>query len=199
MKLLSLGLLVLYFVVMFPLLPRVERLGEYASYYFESGFILQTGWMFWRRLSFKIPGWRWSVLDLAIGMIAGLLIYRFAAPLGLPIPFDLSSRETLVLLLLVGPLIEEFIFRMALWELLAEFVRKPLALLLLTSAIFSFAHFFAWFSVPEAFRGFVLYQTIYTLALGIYCGFRKQKSGSMAAPVMVHMAFNLGFWLGSMG
>lgn len=196
MKVLSAALLVLYFVVMFPLLHQLDKLGDYASYLFELGFIVVTGILFRRRLGFRIPGWESSAPDLALGLLGGFFAYRLAAPLGLPIPFDLSSGETTLLLLLIGPLIEEFVFRMALWELFFEFVHGRTSILILTSAVFSFAHFFAWFSVPVQLHGFVIYQTLYTFGLGLYCGWRKQRTGSMVAPVLVHMAFNLGFLFG---
>ena len=196
MKVLSVALLALYFVVMFPLLHRLDRLGNYASYFFELAFIVITGFLVRRRLGFRIPGWESTAPDLGLGLLGGFIAYKLAAPLGLPIPFDLSSGETILLLLLIGPLIEELVFRMALWELFSEFIHGRAAILIWTSAVFSFAHFFAWFSVPAELHGFVIYQTFYTFGLGLYCGWRKQRTGSMVAPVLVHMAFNLGFLFG---
>lgn len=129
-------------------------------------------------------------------LASGFLVYRLAKPVGIPIPFDLRDGHTLLLLLGVAPVLEELIFRMALWESFSAFSRKVRFALIGTTLLFAGGHFAAYPFVPEAYRGFVIYQTLYVLVLGAVAGLRRSKTGAVAPAIGVHFAFNFGFFLG---
>jgi hypothetical protein len=196
-RLASAGLLLLYFVVMFPLIHRLDQLGEYASYVFEAVFVLVTAFIFRNRIGFALPLRRRIAPDAILVGVAGFVVFKLAHPLSLTIPFDLHSSETILFLLIIGPVLEECVFRLAQWELWKELLSNETAALWLTTVAFSFAHLFAWWSVPEEFRSFVIYQAVYTLGLGFYCGLRRKESGSVSVPVLLHASFNAGFFIAS--
>src|SRR6185312_3458442 len=103
-------------------------------------------------LSLRVPRAITLAIEILGALLAGFVVYKSALRIGLTIPFDLSSKELLCLLLVIGPVIEELVFRGALWELFSCFTRSGCGLVAVTSLVFSFAHFFAWWSVPAFLR-----------------------------------------------
>jgi hypothetical protein len=129
----------------------------------------------------------------------GWIVHRYAQGAELLIPFDFSSTETLVLLLAVGPVLEELLYRGAIWRLF-EFLftgagQRTWMIVIATSLLFSFSHYHAVFSVPEEFQGFIHFQTLYTLGLGLACAFLRWRVGLLGS-ILGHVLFNVGFWLG---
>lgn len=137
------------------------------------------------------------VVDIFIPLGGGYLVYKLAGFAGIGIPFDLSGGETIFLLLILAPFLEEAIFRMALWEPLKALVKSPAVLLCSSALLFSAGHFVALWSVPEPYRVFVLYQSLYVILLGLGCGWRRYKTNSVLNAIGVHISFNLGFFLAS--
>jgi membrane protease YdiL (CAAX protease family) len=177
--------------------PLVWRyVSEYWSYAFEIAFVLLAYFYFRTKISLWSFG-RGDALALLASSCAGAAVYLAASPLGAAIPFDLSSVQTVFLLLAVGPVLEELIFRMALWEAFAAFLKAPAAVLVATTLLFAAGHLAAYWFVPEQFKSFVLYQTFYVLVLGFAAGWRKWKSGAVSSAVFVHFGFNLGFLIAS--
>ena len=129
----------------------------------------------------------------------GWLIHVFARQQGMLIPFDFGSTETILFLLLIGPVLEELIFRGAMWRLMEQWIGQgrfhTLCLILTTSFIFAFSHFHAIFSVPDEYKPFIYYQTAYTFVLAIICARLRLRVGLIGA-IVGHMLFNFGFWLG---
>lgn len=191
----SLALLFTFFIIRYGFEHRLDILGAYSTYTFELLFVALIGWIYRRKLKFSIPSPVETFLDLSVGIGFGFTVYKLSKPLSLVIPFDFKSNETLLFLLLLGPLLEELLFRMAIWEPLSE-IFGGLTVLLVTSVIFSYSHFDAWWSVPEQLRSFVLYQTLYVFFLALYCGWRRMKSGNFIPAVLSHASFNFGFYVG---
>ena len=127
----------------------------------------------------------------------GFLIYRAAAWIHVPIPFDLSSYETIFLLLIFGPLLEEAIFRLALWQSFEALWRNGWFTIVATTFLFAAGHFAAYWFVPAQYHGFVIYQTSYVVLLGVVAGLQRLKFNALAPAISVHMGFNLGFFLAS--
>lgn len=125
-----------------------------------------------------------------MGLCGGACAY--IAKLNFGIPFPLSETFTFIALLVIAPLLEESIFHMALWLGLMK-IRSPKYLLILTSLAFSTSHLIAILYVPEVYKGFVLFQSFYTLVLGIFCGLSIYKYQNLISAVLVHFSFNLGF------
>lgn len=191
------GLAVLYLLIRFILPQTLDALGGYASYYFEIALVgiatLFTGKSFLRLFQTR----EWNFLRTLGAGLAGFAVYRLAVYSDIAIPFDLRAKETIVLLLVVAPLLEELIFRFFLWQPIAWLTNQPILAWFFTSLLFSYAHFHAyWFAPPELYK-FVLYQTLYTLPLGFACGYCLFQYRSLRGAMLVHLGFNLGFFVAS--
>ncbi len=130
-----------------------------------------------------------------LSAIAGFLVFRFAGWFRIVAPFDLRSGLTILFLLVVARLLEELIFRFFLWASVLSFSAKPIWAWVLTTLFFSYSHLHAIWFAPESIHGFIIYQTLYTIALGAACGYFIWKNLSIFNAVLVHFAFNLGFFL----
>ena len=187
-------LLVLYFGVEYFHWFSVEAISTHAIYFFE------VIWVALVCIIFKNVGFagKWT-LNTAGGVVAllplGWTTHFFARQQGMLIPFDFRSSETILFLLLIGPVLEEFVFRGAMWKLIEAWCSKSFVLILLTSLIFSYSHYQAVFSVPEEYKSFIYYQTAYTFILAFICAWLRLSTGLIAA-IVAHLLFNFGFWLG---
>jgi len=172
-------------------------LSPYAAYGFEILFIL-LGFQFLekRKFLFKFET-KYLTTDLLIPTFAGWTVYRLASFSDLSIPFDLRSVETVFLLLILAPVLEEAIFRGVFWTALKNVCKKPSTILIATTLLFALGHLQAILFVPAAYRIFVLYQTMYVILLGLWAGWRRLEGGALSPAVMVHFGFNLGFFLAS--
>lgn len=195
MKFLSLILLVVYIIFRFIYSSFLDQFGPYASYIFEIIFCMSAVFLFRPQLKLKIPLNKTIFWHLLTTLVAGFCVYSLALPLGLSVPFNLREPELIFLLVLFGPILEEFIFRFSFWHGLERLI-SPKSALALTTLIFSYSHFQAYFLVPEDFRHFVLYQTVYTLFLGWWLGSRYKTYSTLGVPIVFHIAFNFGFLVG---
>ncbi|MEZ4872732.1 MAG: CPBP family glutamic-type intramembrane protease [Bdellovibrionales bacterium] len=139
--------------------------------------------------SFKIK------YDLYALVFLGLMVHWFGTSIGIVVPLDLEQPLTVALLLLVAPLLEELVFRFALWECFQNIVKKPVIIIVFTALLFSLSHFKAVFYLPKEFHPFIIYQTIYTLLLGLILGWQKHRRNSLPHAITGHFYFNLGFYL----
>jgi membrane protease YdiL (CAAX protease family) len=198
-KTLALLLLASYFAVRFIYDAEVSQVSTYAPYLFEMVFVGVVAAAFSRDLNLRLELSRETALQAIGALASGAVIFAGASLLKLPIPFDLHSGEVVLFLLLIGPVLEEFVIRLAHWDLAVVLLGNrergrrdiPWAY---TSALFSFAHFTAYFYVPSELRPFVIYQSAYTLLLGTYCGWCRLRSRGLWLPIIVHLCFNLGFF-----
>ena len=168
----------------------------YASYLFELVIVI---WAIVRMSSksefrFKLSP---RITGLTVILIlAGWCAHLGAATIGLVIPFDATSFETRMFLLVVAPILEELLFRQTFWKQF-ELLRLPKASAwIFTSVFFSFAHLNAIRFVPTELFTFIYYQAGYTLLLGLACGWVRQKDDSVVSAILLHAGFNLGFFLG---
>jgi membrane protease YdiL (CAAX protease family) len=190
------GLLLIFFGVRFGLEQELDQLGPYSTYFFELGFVAFATGYYRNRLKLSLPSLSRTIGDSAIGLFGGYFAYKFTRPLSITVPFQLNEAQTLLFLLLIGPLLEEALFRLAIWEPLSDLIKTPKVLIAVTSTVFSLAHFFPWWTLPDKLHSFILYQTGYVFFLGSYCGLRRQQTQSILIPILIHLCFNFGFYLG---
>ena len=185
-----------YLVVRFTLTRFLDSFGAYAGYALELTDVLVAAALAGRAF---LAAWRWprrsSVMAIP-AFLAGGLVFALARVLGFPVPFDLRGRETLFLLLVVAPILEELIFRFFLWRPIAWLARSEGVAWALTSLLFAYSHLHAIWFVPPMWWPFVVYQTAYTLLLGEACGYWVRREGSVLGAVVTHGAFNAGFYAG---
>ncbi len=93
---------------------------------------------------------------------------------------NLPASEILLPLLIVviAPVVEEVLFRGVLFEALSTALPSAMVVVL-TAAIFALIHG----NLP---------QIIATFILGLHCGFVRAATGSISAPILVHLLNNLG-------
>ncbi|MBI3534181.1 MAG: CPBP family intramembrane metalloprotease [Deltaproteobacteria bacterium] len=101
------------------------------------------------------------------------------------------------LLLFVGPVLEEFLFRQAFWSLFRRALRTQKGAWIATALVFAFGHFFAYFFVPPELKSFVIYQTTYAFGLGVWWGYGIYKTGAISYTISLHFLFNFGFFIAS--
>ncbi|OQW46105.1 MAG: hypothetical protein A4S09_16860 [Proteobacteria bacterium SG_bin7] len=191
----ALILLFVYIGLRFIYPASLDQIGPYAPYAFEVIFCINAVYLFRSRLKLKIKFNKTIFWYLLTTTVAGFCVFSLALPLGLFIPFNLKNPELIFLLIVIGPILEEFIFRFAFWHALEKLFSNKLALPL-TTVIFSYSHFQAYFLVPADFKHFVIYQTIYTLFLGWWLGSCYRKYSVLSIPILFHIVFNLGFLVG---
>ena len=98
-----------------------------------------------------------------------------------------SSLTTVILsvamILLIAPLVEEFLFRGCMQNWLRRHIGTPLAVIL-TSLVFAFMHY----SPSQGASNFPLIISLFSFSL--YLGFLYEKTRSLLAPMILHMTFN---------
>lgn len=198
----SIGILGFYVILRFGLSQQIDALGSYASYAIESAFVIAVGFIYRDRIRLGTSIFSETTKSFVPALILGFTIGFGLNPLGLSAPFDFSAAGSISLLVLFGPILEELIFRMALWHPLldlsqiGESKQHKLIPALGTSALFSYAHFHVyWILPPGEIRSFVIYQTIYVLSLAAVCAYRLIQTNSILSPMAVHIGFNLGFFI----
>lgn len=174
-----------------------EWLGGYALYGLEAAFAGFVAWYYRYRLAVRVPGAGETLTDGVLPLAGGFAVARLIGYAGIPVPVDLDSPAVLLLLLLVAPFLEEGVYRLGLWEPLSDLTGgRPGVVLAVTSLIFALAHLVAISGLPPEFRPFILVQALYALILGLAAGAARLRGNNLAAPVLVHFAFNCGFLLG---
>lgn len=192
----SLGLLGLYIIIRFFFTTWLDTRGEYSSYIFESILVAFMAYLHWADFKSQWKVNRKILLIAACAGVAGFIVFKLIRPFGIVLPFDITEGNVWIFLLLVAPILEELIFRFFAWKPVANKNKK--AAWIFTSVLFSYAHLHAfWFVAPDI-RSFVYYQAVYTLGLGLACGYMVFKHNSLAGAILVHGLFNLGFFLGAL-
>jgi len=187
---------IIYLMVRFAFTRQLDELGPYASYILEAVVCAICVLLFGvKKFVGLFPIKRLDLKLTALSLVSGLAVYKAAYALEIPIAFQMQALETIVFLLVVAPILEELIFRFVLWQPIARFTKSPVAALVATALLFSYAHLHAIWFVPPEFHAFVYYQTTYTLFLGLLCGFSLYKSNSLLSSMVLHFSFNLGFYL----
>jgi len=173
----------------------MEGLGLWSYFAVELGFIAVYALIFKSHFSLMGKGLTKAGLAWAIplNLVLGVMIYRGAGMLELTVPFDFSQPELLWLMILMGPITEELIFRFLFWLPFDGIVRSKWFVIAITSVFFSLSHFWAIFDVAEIFKPFVLYQAMYTLLLALHWGERRHASGGLLVPIILHVVLNAGF------
>ncbi len=188
------GVAIVYLVVRFGFTQKLDALHPYASYVFEAVLVtlaLCTGLVdVWRRFG--------RVKSLAFGgvlsLIGGGAVYRLASAKGIAIPFDLKSNEAILFLIVVAPILEEAVFRFFLWKPIELVTNRTLALFI-TTLLFSYSHFHAYWFYPAEIHPFIFYQSAYTLGLGLGAGYFVWRFNAIWGAILIHFMFNLGFYL----
>lgn len=195
-KTLNLLILFLYILIRFFLTSWLDSLGTYSSYFFEIITLILFSAVNYKS-AFSKPNFKLQFLFISLIFLPlGFIVYFLLRPLNITLPIDISSTEILFFLLMVAPILEEFIFRFFIWKNL-EFLKLSSAkILVITSLLFSYSHLHAIWFFDNSFYPFILYQSTYTLIVGLLLGLINKKTNSILYPIVSHFLFNFGFYLG---
>ena len=195
----SVSTLIILFYIFFRIVldSYWRQVSIYWSYGFELIFAIAVGFYFKSNIQFFKFQKNQVLFDMIFPLFFGMSLHKLANMAEVIVPFDLKSTELLIMLLIIAPILEELIFRMALWEPLKELTSNKTVLIVFTSLLFSVGHFIAFFSVPKEFKIFVLYQTQYVILLSLAIGWRRLKTNALSTAVIFHFFFNFGFYLAS--
>ncbi len=187
--------LTFFILVRFFAYRYLDVVSEYATYVFEAIFMVLVAWFV--RFSFFKPTiiTRLGIVTLISLGLAGFGAHRLAVSLPVVIPFDFQDREVLLFLLVLGPILEELLFRGALTQCLKGVFRFSMVWGLMSCALFAFSHLFAYFSVPPEYQPFVVYQGLYTFILAAVLLILRVRTDGLWVPIIGHALFNLGFYL----
>lgn len=121
---------------------------------------------------------RLGVLSAAVIVVLGVAVFALGREFGPPVGVRLSAWG--VVAILVAAIVEEAVFRGALWTAVDRRL-GPLAALVLTSALFALIHVptYGWVVLPI------------DLAAGAIFGWQRLASGGWLVPAMTHLFANL--------
>ena len=187
-----------YFLSRAFLFDRIDSHYWFASYLFELLFVAGIWALYRKRVWFNFIPDRTVVRDGVIVFFVGFFIFLGISSFDVPVPIPLEDGKAVFLLLTVSPMLEEGIFRLALWfPLLVIFEkRNPAIIIAVSSLLFALSHLPAARYVPEEYVSFVVIQTFYTLGLGSICAYWMYRTSSLMYPMFFHFLFNLGFYVG---
>jgi membrane protease YdiL (CAAX protease family) len=134
------------------------------------------------------------VLQLALTIVFAVLCIGISVGLKLNSPFRFLDLIFLKLLIM-APLLEELVFRGVFVEVGERAKLNPKVSLLFNPILFSISHAPALWYVGAEFHGFIGFQLLYTLGLGYLCTQARLKTKGVLAPVILHLAFNLVFYV----
>ena len=200
-------MVIAFFILIFYTTVRIgfnsiwESISPIYSYLFELIFVGVVYWYYQNKKSiklFQIENKNHTLLRLLPWPFIGYFIYRLAAHSTIIIPFEFKSATNIILLLVVAPILEELIFRLALWEAVDEINQNKEVQIWISSILFSIGHLISFYMLPPDYRPFVMYQAVYVVILGIGASKMRQESKGIIGSILVHFLFNFGFYLGSL-
>lgn len=192
-KVVALIFLLVFILASFVYSEKIDRLDAYAMYIFDALFTIIVVGVYRKQLNLKLRFDKSVAIQMVLSFALGFLVYRLAVLRSMTIPFNLNEPETILFLILIGPILEEFLFRQALWSSIQTLADNRLAAYLGTSLLFAFAHFHAYFFVDDLIRPFIVYQTGYVFIIALWWGFNILKHRSILTTILFHIAFNTGF------
>jgi hypothetical protein len=193
---LAIGFLLLYFGVSFAGWFALDSVSPYAIYGFQALFGLII-LLIYRNWQWKIKSLSFAAgVALFFAFAAGFSVVEACEVLHYAIPVSFKDPETVLWLLVLSPVLEEWVFRGALWKLFERITGSPWPAFLLTAIASSYSHYAAISSLDPKYAPFLRFQAIFILGLGLICGGLRLQFGWFAAAI-AHVVFNFGFWLGA--
>lgn len=165
-----------------------------VSYLFDLLFVVIISLLFKFRPVLFIQDSRSFIIKLFFAILFAFSCIVVTNILNLKAPFRFIENLFLQLVIL-APIVEEIVFRYLFLNLSLWGNLKEKHILIINSSLFSLSHLAALWVIPSEFVGFICFQVIYTFALGWICTRALLKNKSILAPVMIHLVFNLVFYI----
>jgi membrane protease YdiL (CAAX protease family) len=165
--------------------------GFLSNIFFDAAFIifmikwLKIDFNFKAKLERNDVSLLMATLALAIGSIFCLI------SLSIPNPF-IYVTWLFFNLVLVGPIIEELVFRVSFNDLYPKnLILKHLS----SGAVFSLSHSISMINAPKSWYTFFYVQIIYTFFLGVICSISFNQRKNAIKPIALHIIFNTIFFI----
>jgi len=137
-------------------------------------------------IAFPIVSFISSILDISI-----LVVFKtYKLPDQLAIDFIKSTAShpfyftlAIFMIVIIAPILEEFLFRGVLQNFLKVYLKRPVAILL-TSVIFAFFHY----SYAQKLSNITILGSLFVLAC--FLSFLYEKQNSLISPIFLHATFN---------
>jgi membrane protease YdiL (CAAX protease family) len=192
-------LLLVIFLLRYLFDAQIAGVNLYAPYLIEIGLVGLAAFSFASLPAFKLKVSPALVAWFVVSLISGFAVFKIAGLAKITVPFDFTSKETLLFLLIVAPILEELLFR---FSYCLPFEKKGFNVYTvgaISATLFSLSHLNAIRYVPEEFFSFVYYQTCYTFILGFFCYLLMQRfNRDLSASILLHFFFNLGFFISAL-
>jgi membrane protease YdiL (CAAX protease family) len=137
-----------------------------------------------------------NINHFIVNFILGVLTLWFAKTIDLIVPFSFENKFDVIMLILLGPLLEECIFRLFIYFSLNNLLIHNNFKVIIVSIIFSLSHFKAYFYVDDTLKSFIIYQSIYTLIISFLWTYQFSKDNNITTPIISHVSYNFGFYIG---
>jgi membrane protease YdiL (CAAX protease family) len=119
-----------------------------------------------------------------VGFVSALLLKMFQ------IEQHIFTRDDFLILCVLSPILEEFLFRQGLYVLIKKWTTEEKALIL-SAVVFALLHLLDW---EKNSVSFVLLQTAFAFPLGILWGRVRQRTGSVLPTIASHFLLNFLIW-----
>ncbi|KAJ1268585.1 hypothetical protein BS78_07G146700 [Paspalum vaginatum] len=151
-------------------------------YEFKEPFKVQNGWLLWSAIGLFVAIITIALAGAAMTFLSGETTQRETDSLVLLLPLIGSSNISTACLLgitgVLAPILEETVFRGFLMVSLTMWLSTPYAVLI-TAAVFAFAHF-----TPGEFPQLFM--------LGVVLGFSYAQTRNLLTPITIHAIWNSG-------
>jgi len=162
-----------------------------VTYIFDIFFATSVYLIHKPRLTFRLTK---GVMPRGLALAATAFLSIFIClQLGLLTPFRYVDN-LFIQILILAPIIEELVFRYALFEPFKLIIPNKNMLFIFNGLLFSLSHGKALTVLPTDFHSFIYFQMGYTFLLGWICSKAKFSSGSILEPILLHFTFNLIFY-----
>tara|TARA_B100001248_G_scaffold262262_1_gene257060 strand:+ start:570 stop:1160 length:591 start_codon:yes stop_codon:yes gene_type:complete len=181
-----------YFTYSYFLHSHLESYWAYSSYLIDILFVIGFALIFHIRPHFRIA-YSWQHL-LAIALGALLCFVIFFTP-SIQSPMIMDQWQSILLLCLFGPLLEELLYRFMLMESLLRLQFSKKIVVLVSALAFAASHLKAYGLVSPNYETFILFQGAYTFMLGLWWANEYCKTRNLYHVTILHILFNFGYWL----
>lgn len=174
----------------------LERLVPHAGYIVEISLIVLASWYYRSRMSVKVTNPKLLAMDMLLAFAFGFFMFFIAKMAKIHNPLTYSNFEEIFARIVTGSILIELLFRHTLFHPVEDLVGKFWPTVVITALISAYGFLHSIFYTGQALHSFIIYQSVWMFALGLWWGYRYLKMRSLTFPIASHIIFNLGFYIG---
>ena len=182
-----------YVAIRFLLGNRILAFNPYATYFFDTAFIVFISLIYKKDIPYKIYRNKIQLVEFPVIFIFGMAIFMLSQIFNWDIPVNFRHTESIIFLIIISPILEELLFRQSFIHIFKNILNNPWYIIITTALLFSLSHYYTNALNYPGTRQFIIFQTVYTFGLGIWLGWRYLKTKSILHVIILHFFLNLGF------